>query len=154
MEGLKFLPALKGAGEGDVVGVFQLGAEGKPPGKAGDLDAQRGDKLAQVHGGLLALKIGVGGEDDLRDRTVLQAAEQFSDSDIIGADAFGGRDGTVKHVIKPLVYAGMFQGQDVLGLFHDADLGTVSLDVAADGAGVGGGDIEADGAQAGLALDR
>jgi len=43
---LKLLPALNGSGEGNIIGVFKLGAEGKPTGKAGNLDAERGNLLA------------------------------------------------------------------------------------------------------------
>ena len=38
---LKLLPALKGVGQGNIVGVFQLGAEGQPSGEASGFDAQR-----------------------------------------------------------------------------------------------------------------
>jgi hypothetical protein len=37
---LKLLPALNSSGEGDIIGVFQLGTEGKSAGEASDLDAQ------------------------------------------------------------------------------------------------------------------
>ena len=37
---LNFLPALKGVGESNVVGVFQFGAEGQSSSEAGNPDAQ------------------------------------------------------------------------------------------------------------------
>ena len=37
---LERLPALQRSGQGDIVGVFQFGAEGESPGKASNLDAQ------------------------------------------------------------------------------------------------------------------
>jgi hypothetical protein len=56
----------------------------------------------------------------------------------------------MEHMIQPLVNPGMLQSQNILGLFHDANLGAVSLVAAAGGAGVSVGNIEADGAQPGL----
>jgi len=60
----------------------------------------------------------------------------------------------VEDVIQSLVNPGMLQRQDILGLFHDANLGAVSLVAAADRAGVDVRHIKADGAEAGLLLDR
>ncbi|GAI41589.1 unnamed protein product, partial [marine sediment metagenome] len=37
---LKLLPALDGSGQGNIVSVFQLGAEGQSTGKAGNPDPQ------------------------------------------------------------------------------------------------------------------
>ena len=70
---LDFLAVLQGAGEGYLIGVFQVGAEGKSAGKAGDFDVQRANEPLEVHGGGLPLEVGVGGEDDLRDHTILES---------------------------------------------------------------------------------
>lgn len=127
----------------DVIGVLQLGAEGEAAGEAGHSNAEGGDKAAKVHGGLLAFKIGIGGQDNLFDRVVLESGKQFPGTDIVGADALGGGDSAVEDVVKSFIDAGMFQRQDVLRLLHNADLGDIALGIAADRAGVGLGDVTA-----------
>ena len=37
---LKLLSSLNGSGQGNIIGIFQFGAEGQSPGKAGNPDAQ------------------------------------------------------------------------------------------------------------------
>ena len=37
---LKFLPPLNGSGQGNIIGVFQLAAKGKPPSETGNPDTQ------------------------------------------------------------------------------------------------------------------
>src|SRR5699024_2711208 len=58
---------LQGPTEGELVGVFEITADGEPARDTGDLDAERPQQAAQVHGGRLALDVGVGAEDDLGD---------------------------------------------------------------------------------------
>ncbi len=56
----------------------------------------------------------------------------------------------MKHMIQPVINPGMLQSQDVLGLFHDANLTRVALVTTTDEAGVRVGNIKAAGAQLGL----
>ena len=59
----------------------------------------------------------------------------------------------MEHVVQPSVAARPLQGQDVQGLFDHADDRLVALVIVADGAGVGVGDVLADGAEDDLLLD-
>ncbi len=86
---LKLLSAFNSAGEGGIVGVFQLGAEGEPVGKAGYPDTDGGYDVVEVEGGLLAFKIGVSSQDDFLYGTFLQSVGKLPDSDVVGADPFG-----------------------------------------------------------------
>ena len=86
---LKLLPALDGAGQGGVVGVFQFGAEGEAAGEAGNLDAQGVDKLVEIHGGLFPFKVGVGAQNNLIYGAVVESVGKLPDSDVVGADSFG-----------------------------------------------------------------
>ena len=65
------MSAFEGAGQGIIVGVFKLRAEGEPVSKAGNFDAERRKELVQIQGGLLSLKVGVSGQDDLLYYTIL-----------------------------------------------------------------------------------
>ena len=104
---LKLLSVFNGAGEGGIVGVFQFGAEGKAAGEAGNLDAEAVDKLVEIHGGLLSLKVGVGGQNNLIYRAVLESVGKLPDSDVVGADPLGWGNSAVEHMIESLVDAGM-----------------------------------------------
>jgi len=69
-------PALECAAECELVGVFEVAADGQAAGQAGDLDAQGGQAAFEVPGGGVALDVRVGGQDDLLDRVALDAAEE------------------------------------------------------------------------------
>ena len=96
---LKLLSALEGLGQGGLVGIFQVGAEGKPPGEAGHSDPQGGNQPVEVHRGRLPLQTGVGGQDDLLHYATLEPREKLLDLEVIGADAIHGGDHPVEHMI-------------------------------------------------------
>jgi len=58
----------------------------------------------------------------------------------------------MEHVIKPLIFPGALQGEDIQRFRHDAYLGAVPTLTAADDAGVRVGDVMAGGAQDDLLL--
>ncbi len=58
---LQGLAPFQSPGEGDIVGVLELTPEGKTTGNPGDRDAEGRNDPVQVHGGLFALQVGVGG---------------------------------------------------------------------------------------------
>ena len=87
---LNVLPALESAGDGHLVGVFQLSAEGQPPRQSGELDAQRLDDLGEVHGGGLAFHVGVGGQNDLGYLAALESFDKLGDTHIIRPHPVGG----------------------------------------------------------------
>ncbi len=66
---LKVAAAFEGAGHGDFVGVFDVGAGGDAGGDAGDFDGGVGlvELGGEVDGGGFALSGGGGGEDDFFD---------------------------------------------------------------------------------------
>ena len=57
-------------------------------------------------------------------------------------------------MVEPLVNPGMFQSQDILWLFNDADIAVVTFLTSADKAGVRVGNIKAGGAQGNLPFYR
>ena len=60
----------------------------------------------------------------------------------------------MQHMVESFVNAGMFQCQNILRLFYNTDFGSVTIAVAANGAGVGFGDITAGGTQGYFLLER
>src|SRR5699024_12168490 len=58
-----------------------------------------------------------------------------------------------EHVVAPVVGAGAFNGDDVLGFFDDAQQSGVAVFVAANGTDFVFGDVEADFAQPDLGFD-
>ena len=85
---LKLLSAFEGAGKGVVIGVFELGAEGKSAGETGYPDAERQKELIQIKGGLLSFEVGISGQDDLVHGPILQSVGKFSYPDVVGTDTF------------------------------------------------------------------
>jgi hypothetical protein len=57
-------------------------------------------------------------------------------------------------MVQPAILFGVFQRQNILGLFHNADFGSVTLVIAADGANLSLRYIETSGAQPGLLFYR
>ncbi len=147
------MPAFERAGEGHVVGIFKLAAEGKPSGDPGDCNAERRNDPVQVHGGLFALQVSVGGEDHFDYLAALEPLKEFPEMDIVRADALGRGDGAVKDVIDALIGVGVLKGEDVLGLLDNADARVVALGVGTDRAWVGVGDIAADRTERDLLLE-
>ena len=81
------------------------------------------------------------------------AAEELGHAEVLGPDAVEGRQQTVEDVVAPPVPARPLDGDDVLGLGHDADEAHVAPRVRANGARIGFGQIAADAAKADLLLD-
>src|SRR5437773_7081420 len=69
--------AFEGAAEGDLVGVLQVAAHGQAAGDAGGAHTQPGQLPVDEHGGRVPLGGGVGRQDDLFDRVLLGALDQF-----------------------------------------------------------------------------
>ena len=80
------LRSLKARGECDVVGVFDLRADGDPAAEAGHAHAQRLDELGDVQRRRIPFHIRIGGEDDLLHVPLADAGEQLADADVVGAD--------------------------------------------------------------------
>src|SRR5262249_6247775 len=69
--------AFEGLGEGDLVGVFEVAADGQTTRDAGDAHAERLEELGEVDGRGLALHARVGGEDDLLHAGRLEARQEL-----------------------------------------------------------------------------
>src|SRR5699024_162083 len=109
-----------------------------------------------IGGGGFALDVGVGGDDGLLDFAIGQAAHQFADAQVIGADAVDRIDRPAEHVVPPAEFPGALDGHHILGLLHDAQQAGVAARVAADAALGLFGDVAADLAEphAGLHLGQ
>src|SRR5918996_1852528 len=89
---LRYAPAaLQRAAEGDLVRVLEVASHRKPAGEPGHMDPGGSEEAGQVHGGRLALDVGVGGEYDLVHRGAavlrrLQPLQQLRNSQILRVD--------------------------------------------------------------------
>lgn len=153
MTRLEFPAALERAREGDVVGVFEVGAAGQATGEACHLHAGRANEPLDEHGSCFTLKAGIGGHDDLLDYAILQAENQFSDVDIFRANTVHRIEDAVKHVILAAVAARTVDCEHIKWLFDDADDGAVAAFIRAVAAGVTLGDVHADRAEVDAPLD-
>ena len=63
------------------------------------LHPERLEEPGQVHGGGLALDVGVGGEDHLGDALGVDPAQELLDPELLGADALDRRDRALEHVV-------------------------------------------------------
>ena len=88
-------------------GNSEVAAHRKAAGDAGDLEPERGEQPTEVHGGGLALDVGVGAEDDLLHLLGDHAGKQLLDPELIRADALDGVDGPLEHVVAPAELAGL-----------------------------------------------
>ena len=77
------------------------------------------------------------------DVLVLDAREQLLDAQLLGPDAFDRRDRALQHVVAPAELARALDGDDVARLFDDADDVRIAPLVAAEGAQLAFGDVEA-----------
>ena len=150
---LKLAPALEGAGEGGLVRVLQMAADGDSGRDAGDLEPPRPNELRQVGGGQLAVFVGVGRHDDLVDRLGGQPVQQLVDLQQFRADAIERRDRPQQDVVEAAVGAGLLNREDVLRLLDDAQDGGIARAILTDLAAVRLAQIEAHLAEAQVVLD-
>src|SRR6266508_1104899 len=126
----------EGATEGDLVGVLEVAADRQAAGDPGDPDAERGEQTGHVHGGGLALDVGVGRQDDLADPVRLQAGEQLPDPQVVGADPLDRADRPAEHVVAAAELLGALDRHQVAWLLDHADQARVAPWVPADAAEV------------------
>ena len=105
-------------------------------GKAGEGDFGKGlgDGLAEVVGGGFAFDVGAGGEDDFADLADAEALEEGGDAEVVGADVVEGAEAAVEGVVAAAEGTAALEGEDVGGLFDDAEEGVVAGGVVAKGA--------------------
>ena len=139
--------ALERAQKRDLVGIFQLTADGDAVGKARHAHLQRAQQAGKIHGGRLALRVRIRGHDDLAHAAPADAPEQLANAQIVRTDLIQRGDHAVQHMIHAVVFPGALHGDNVLRLRHDADEAVVALLILADGADVAIRQVLAHGAQ-------
>src|SRR5262249_32304344 len=85
--------AFEGLGEGALVGVFEVAADGQTARDAGDAHAERLEELGEINGRGLALHARVCGEDDFLHAGRLEAHQELAHTQVLGANAVEGRQG-------------------------------------------------------------
>jgi hypothetical protein len=122
---LEKLPSLKRSFESDTVGVFKVAAHRYPVSYAGYAHRAALEDLEKVMSGSFSFAARVGGYDDFIDIFGLEPGKQFAYSDLIGADSVERGQYTLEDMIAPFEGAGLLDGQEVGGTFHDADLSDI-----------------------------
>src|SRR6476661_1018059 len=125
-------PSFERSTEGHLVGVLQVAPHGQTACQPGDAQSHRLDQTSEVRRRRLALQVGVGGEDQLGHRPVLQPHHQLAHPKVVRPDALDRRDRAAEHVVAPAELASLLDRHHVLGLLDDADDGEVPPRVAAD----------------------
>jgi hypothetical protein len=128
----------------EFVGILEIAAHWQAAGNTGDREAERFKESRQIHGGGFAFDVGVGTQNDLRDRMIAQPVEELFHAKLIGTDTIDGIDGTLKHVIAPAVFAGALDGNDISRLFDDTDDRRIAPVIGTDPATHLVADVEAD----------
>lgn len=103
--------------------------------------------FVEIEGGGVAFHSGGQGEDyfvDGRGDALLHALDEGVDIEVADADAVDGRDDPSEYVVEALVLLCVFDGHNVLHVFHHADDALRALGAGADGACVGVAEAVAD----------
>ena len=135
-----------GAGEGEFVGVFEATAGGHALGEAGEGDGEVSEEGDEIIGGGFAFDIGAEGEDDFGGGIFGGALEEGIDAEIVGADVIEGGDAATEGVVATGESARAFDGEDIGGLFDDAEEEGVAKGIGAELAMGFGGEEATEGA--------
>jgi hypothetical protein len=142
------LAAAEGIGEHFAIGEFEDASGGDTACEACDSHGVILEEVGDEQGGAVAFESWVGGHDDFANSELANAVYKLVDGEIFGADAFEGSDATAEHVIESGPGGGGFEGDDIFGLFDDADAVLIAAGIFADAADGFFGEVEADGAAA------
>src|SRR5437899_6001913 len=127
-------PPLESTPQGDLIGVFEVAAHRKSTRQSGDFQPHRLDQSREIGRRCFALKVRVGGQDQLDHGAVGQPRHELAHSQVVGPDTLDRADRTAEHVVAPTELSRALDCHDVLGLLDDADNSQVAPGVAADAA--------------------
>src|SRR6188768_413254 len=125
-------PAREGPAERDLVGVLEITTHGQSTRQPGHGQPHRDQHPGEIRRSRVALDVRVHGQDDLRDRAVVEPGDQLAHAQLLGADAVERRDCAAEHVVAAPELAGALDRDHVLGLLDHADQRVVTARVAAD----------------------
>src|SRR5215470_2515101 len=114
-------PGLERGGEGAVVEIVELAADGDAVGEARDRHVRAGQAVCDVVGRGLAVDGGAGREDHLLDARLGGAAQEARDVQLLRADAVEGGEGAAEHVIAALVGGGALERPEIGDIGHHAE---------------------------------
>lgn len=140
---VNFSSSLNRPRQGALVGVFDVAAGGHTLGDAAQAQVFAGELADEVEGGGFTFNAGVEGEDDFFDGFCVDAGEQFFDVQFVRPDAVHWADDAAEDVVEAVVGTAVLDGVDVTGFFDNTQTTVVALFAHADGAEVGGGEVEA-----------
>lgn len=109
--GLELATAEQGATEGDLVGVFEVGADGEARGESGDADV--GGDGAQFAGEVECCRLAGGGRvgrhDQLAYVGAAQAPVELGQVEVVGVDAVERRECAAEDVVAPVELVGALE---------------------------------------------
>ena len=117
--------------------MFEAAASWETVGDAGEGNIVGTEEFAEVAGGGGAFDIRREGKDDFGGWGGFEAFEELGDAEIFGADAVEGREASAEGVVAAREASGAFEGEDVGGVFHDAEFAGGSCGIATNGAEIG-----------------
>ena len=145
--------AFHGLEHGDLVGVFDVAADGDSHGDAGDFHSGALELLRQVGSGGFAFDGGIGSDNDFVDVAGVDAGNQVGDAELLGSDAVERRNGTVENMEDSVEVLRLFDSGDIGRFFDDADQALVASGAGAVDARVDVGDVVADRTETEIGLD-
>jgi hypothetical protein len=102
----------------------------------------------KIIGGRFAFHVRAEGENDFRDRLILNPREQRTDAELLGSNVVQGREPSPKDMVAAFEEARSFDRKNVSGLLDDADLPAGAVFILTDLATLLRGKEAADGAGA------
>ena len=138
---LEIAAAFHGLEHGDFIGVFEIGTDGNAHADASHANAERLEKLGEVDGSGFAFGGGIGGDDDFVDAATFKALDEGFDVELLGAASLERGEGAAQDVIHAAVGARLFDGENVVRFFDDADGAFVAGGAGTVEARIGIGDV-------------
>ena len=112
--------------------MFQPSPGRKPVRDACDRNFQRSEDLGKIIGGSFTLNVGAQGENDFRDRLILDPREQGTDPELLWANVIQGRESSSQNMVASFEKACSLNRENVGGLLDEAHLPAGAVFVLAD----------------------